>query len=146
LIRPSASRNQVDEAIGDVGLSTLIANWPQGINQRIGPGGCQLSGGERQRLAIARALLQDPRILIIDEATSCLDSPAEIEILQNLRSKFSQASMICISHRSSVASMFPRTLVLSEGRILEDGIQGFDAVNGIKISKPNIQSAPELLS
>jgi ABC-type multidrug transport system fused ATPase/permease subunit len=133
LVRPSASRSQVDEAIGDVGLSTFVANLPQGINQRTGPGGCQLSGGERQRLAIARALLQDPRILIIDEATSCLDCSAEIEILQNLRSKFNQASVICISHRPSIASMFPRILVLSEGRIIEDRIQGFNAVNGAKV-------------
>jgi ATP-binding cassette subfamily B protein len=146
LIRPSASQYEVHEAIRDAGLSNLIANLPQGIHHRIGPGGCQLSGGERQRLAIARALLQDPRILIIDEATSCLDSSAETTILQNLGSKLRMATVIFISHRSSTVSMFPRTLVLSEGRIVEDSIQGFNAVNRTKPSPANIQSASEPLS
>jgi ATP-binding cassette subfamily B protein len=146
LIRPSASQYEVYEAIRDAGLSNLIANLPQGIHQRIGPGGCQLSGGERQRLAIARALLQDPRILIIDEATSCLDSSAESTVLHNLGSKLRMATLIFISHRSSTVSMFPRTLVLSEGRIVEDRIRGSNAVNGTKPSQANIQSAPEPLS
>jgi ABC-type multidrug transport system fused ATPase/permease subunit len=118
---PAAPQRLVDEAIGCVGLSSLIASLPLGIHQRIGPGGCQLSGGERQRLAIARAILQEPGVLILDEATSCLDPAAEASVIQNLRSKFHSATLIVVSHRVSTFGMFRRILVLSRGRIVQDG-------------------------
>jgi ABC-type multidrug transport system fused ATPase/permease subunit len=120
-VRPAASEQELEEAIHLVGLSALVASLRDGFRQRIGPDGCQLSGGERQRLALARALLQKPRVLILDEATSCLDPSAEETILQRLRSNLSLSTLIVISHRLSTFSAFGRVLLLSHGRIASDG-------------------------
>jgi ATP-binding cassette subfamily B protein len=104
-----------------VGLTQYVAALPDGLRQRIGPGGCQLSGGQRQRLALARAILQQPRILILDEATSCLDPSSERLVLGNIRSRLTASTLIVISHRASTFSTFGRLLVLSRGEIVEDG-------------------------
>src|ERR1019366_3464004 len=87
----------------------------------VGPGGCQLSGGQRQRLAIARALLQQPQILILDEATSCLDPSSEALVLRDIRHCLDPSTLIVVAHRLSTVSTFDRVLVLSGGRIVEDG-------------------------
>lgn len=119
-IRPCASDGELQEVIQWVGLSALVATLPDGLRQRIGPGACQLSGGQRQRLAIARALLQRPRILILDEATSCLDTVSEELVLQNLQRFLGESTLIVISHRLSTLPTFQRVLKLSSGRIVED--------------------------
>jgi ATP-binding cassette subfamily B protein len=111
----------LEEVIERVGLSELIASLTDGMGQAIGPGGCQLSGGQRQRLAIARALLECPRILILDEATSCLDSMSEDAVLCNVHRYLPNSTLIVISHRLSTIVQFSRVLVLSEGRIVFDG-------------------------
>jgi ABC-type multidrug transport system fused ATPase/permease subunit len=120
-IRPTASQPELEEAIEMVELSDLVASLPAGVRERIGPDGCQLSGGERQRLALARAFLQKPRILILDEATSCLDPSAEAEILRRLRRTLDLSTFIVISHRLSTFPEFGRVLFLSHGRIVSDG-------------------------
>ena len=120
-VRPAASEQELDEAIQLVGLSSFAASLPHGLRQHIGPDGCQLSGGERQRLALARSFLQKPRVLILDEATSCLDPLAEGTILQRLRSTLSLSTFIVISHRLSTFSTFGRILFLSHGRVASDG-------------------------
>ena len=123
-VRPAASKDELQMVIHYLGLSALIASLPDGLWQRIGPDGCQLSGGERQRLAIARALLQQPRVLILDEATSCLDPSAERIVLENLRRFLKNSTFIVISHRPSILSAFERVLLLSKGRIVHDGYGG----------------------
>ena len=120
-VRPAASEGEVQEVIRSVGLLQLIAAMPDGLRQRVGPGGCQLSGGQRQRLAIARALLQQPRILILDEATSCLDPSSERIILENIHRGLAASTLIVISHRPSTFSTFDRLLVLARGEVIEDG-------------------------
>lgn len=120
-VRMGASEHDLGEVIQSVGLSSFVATLPDGLRQRIGPGGCQLSGGERQRLAIARALLQQPRVLILDEATSCLDPGAEELVLHNIRRKLIASTLIVISHRLTTFSTFARVLTLSGGRIIRDG-------------------------
>ncbi len=119
-VRATASEQELEEAMHMVGLSALIASLPDGIRHRIGPGGCQLSGGERQRLALARAYLRKPRVLILDEATSCLDTLAEATVLGRLR-RISAWALIVISHRPSTLKSFGRVLILSGGRIVDDG-------------------------
>ena len=101
-------------------LDEVVAALPKGPHQRIGPDACQLSGGQRQRLAIARAALQRPRILILDEATSCLDPSSETLILRNMSDYLSASTLIVVSHRASTLAAFGRVLVLSGGRIVED--------------------------
>lgn len=119
-VRPAATENEMQEAIRCVELSQFVAALPDGLRERVGPGGCQLSGGQRQRLAIARAILLQPRILILDEATSCLDSSAERAILENIRLGLVASTLIVISHYPSTFSTFDRILVLSDGTIVED--------------------------
>jgi subfamily B ATP-binding cassette protein MsbA len=118
--RPAVSDRELQEALEIVGLSEFSSTSPNKIGQRIGPGGCQLSGGERQRLAIARAILRKPRLLILDEATSCLDVSAEEPVLENIRKFLTLSTLIVISHRPSTLAVFPRVLVLSNGRIVRD--------------------------
>ena len=120
-VRPASADDELQEAIRSVGLSQFVAALPDGLRQRIGPGGCQLSGGQRQRLAIARAILQQPRILILDEATSCLDPSSERVVLGNIRRSFTASTLIVVSHRASTFSTFGRLLVLCRGEIVEDG-------------------------
>ena len=123
-VRPGASEQELEEALQMVGLTALVRSLPGGPGQRIGPDACQLSGGERQRLALARAILQEPRVLILDEATSCLDPSAEILILEGLRMKLSTSTFIVVTHRESTLSMFRRVVVLSRGWVIEDGGMG----------------------
>jgi subfamily B ATP-binding cassette protein MsbA len=120
-VSTAVSDDQLWDAIRLVGLFDFVSALPDGLQQKVGPSGCQLSGGERQRLAIARALLQRPQILILDEATSCLDQTSEAAILDRLRHVMQAATLIVISHRASTFSAFGRVLVLSSGRIIEDG-------------------------
>ncbi len=132
-VRPSACEQELEEAMQMVELTALIRSLPSGLRQRIGPDGCQLSGGERQRLALARAILQQPRVLILDEATSCLDPCAEASILQELRRSLSMSTFIVISHRFSTFSTFDRVLLLSRGRIVSDGdSRSFLAMRGVQ--------------
>ena len=120
-VRQGTSEPELHRVLQEADLTTLLAELPQGLHQRIGPDGCQLSGGQRQRLAIARALLQRPRILVLDEATSCLDPTAETLVLDNLRLCLSSTTLIVVSHRLSTISAFERILILSQGRIVADG-------------------------
>ena len=120
LVRPTATEQDLWEAIDTVGLTSFVATLPDGLRQRIGPGGCQLSGGERQRLAIARALLQQPRVLILDEATSCLDPTGELSVLDNVRQELAQSTLMVVSHRLSTLCRFERLLFLSAGQLVKD--------------------------
>jgi ABC-type bacteriocin/lantibiotic exporter with double-glycine peptidase domain len=120
LVRSTSTQHDLEEVIRAVGLSSFVATLPDGLRQRIGPGGCQLSGGQRQRLAIARALLQQPRVLILDEATACLDAPGEAAVLENIQRHLPASTLLVVSHRLSTFSAFRRVLILSAGRILDN--------------------------
>ena len=94
---------------------------PQGLDTLIGEQGVRLSGGERQRLAIARALLKDPPILILDEATSSLDSESEREVQQALDFLINGRTTLVIAHRLSTVRNADRIIALEDGRIMEIG-------------------------
>jgi ABC-type bacteriocin/lantibiotic exporter with double-glycine peptidase domain len=119
-VSPGASDCDLRTAIHLADLDDVVASLTAGLHQRIGPDACQLSGGQRQRLAIARALLQRPQILILDEATSCLDPSSEALIFRNVSDYLSASTLIVVSHRASTVVAFGRILALSGGRIVED--------------------------
>lgn len=123
-VRPEASDHELQEVIQLVDLVEVVEALPEGLHQRIGPDGCQLSGGQRQRLAIARALLLRAHILILDEATSCLDPTSEALVLRNVSGYLFASTLIVVSHRASTISGFGRILVLSGGRVVEDSLLG----------------------
>ena len=124
-VRPGASDRDLLTVLHLADLDNLASSLAKGIDQRIGPDGCQISGGQRQRLAIARALLQRPEILILDEATSCLDPSSETLILRNISDYLSASTLIVVSHRPSTVAAFGRILVLSGGRIVKDSVDSF---------------------
>jgi ATP-binding cassette, subfamily B, bacterial MsbA len=140
-VRPAASELDLEEAVQSVELLPLIRSLPEGLRQRVGPGGCQLSGGERQRLAIARALLQQPKVLILDEATSCLDPSTETIVLHNLRRNLSGSTVMVVSHRLSTLNSFERVLILSGGRIVNDLTRDSLLSVQARSSQPSISTA-----
>jgi ABC-type bacteriocin/lantibiotic exporter with double-glycine peptidase domain len=119
-VNPTVSNQELEEVMKNAGLSGVVESLPHGLDQKVGPGACQLSGGERQRLAIARALLQRPHILILDEATSCLDPNSEESILRNICQYLVGSTVIVVSHRHSALSSFARRIVMAGGEIVGD--------------------------
>jgi len=111
----------VVEAAQAANAIDFIERLPQGFDTRIGEGGALLSGGQRQRLAIARALLKDAPILILDEATSSLDSESERLIQEALERIMRGRTTLVIAHRLSTVEHADQILVLDHGRIVERG-------------------------
>jgi subfamily B ATP-binding cassette protein MsbA len=103
------------------GALRFVEALPQGFDTLVGENGVRLSGGQRQRLAIARALLEDPRILILDEATSALDTETERQIQKALDQLRTGRTTLIIAHRLSTVENADRILVLSDGQIVEQG-------------------------
>lgn len=102
-------------------LNEVINNLPDGIETLIGEKGYHLSGGERQRVGIARTVCRDPQILILDEATSSLDSKTEAAIQDSLQKNLKDKTMVIIAHRVSTLKDVDRIYVMDEGRIVEEG-------------------------
>lgn len=119
--KPDAGREEVIRAAKLAGAHSFIVDLPDGYNTYIGERGYTLSGGERQRIAIARALLHDPRILILDEATSALDTETEKLIQDALAILTKDRTTVAIAHRLSTLRNATRLVVLDEGRIAETG-------------------------
>jgi len=119
--RPGASRADVERAAKLAHLDGFIARLPQGYDTQVGERGLKVSGGEKQRIAIARALLKDPPILILDEATSSLDSAAEAAILDALHAATERRTTLVIAHRLSTITDADTILVLDQGLAVEQG-------------------------
>jgi ATP-binding cassette subfamily B protein len=119
--RPEASLEEVLEAAHAAGLAEFIAGLPERYETIIGERGANLSGGQRQRLAIARALLRQPELLIFDEATSHLDTATERAIQDSLRTSLAGKTVVLVAHRLSTIKEADLIYVLHQGRILEQG-------------------------
>lgn len=119
--RPGASEAEVHHAAQQAHLADFIQSLPQGYATQVGERGLKLSGGEKQRVAIARVLLKNPPILILDEATSSLDSISEQAILDALNAVSRQRTTLVIAHRLSTVRDADRIVVMDQGRIVESG-------------------------
>jgi subfamily B ATP-binding cassette protein MsbA len=119
--KPDAPQEEIEQAAIQAHAHEFIRNFPLGYDTVIGDRGAKLSGGERQRLAIARALLKNPPILILDEATSQLDSESERIVQQALDRLIKGRTVFVIAHRLSTVRNAHRIVVLEKGRIVEEG-------------------------
>ncbi len=119
--RPGASEVEIMEAARKANAHQFIEAFPDGYRTRVGERGVQLSGGQRQRVAIARAILRDPAILILDEATSSLDSESESLVLQALDGLMRGRTSLVIAHRLSTVRSADCIFVLKDGTIVEQG-------------------------
>ncbi|QRI88926.1 ABC transporter ATP-binding protein [Delftia lacustris] len=119
--RPQASDAEVMEAARQAGVAEIIERLPQGLDTPVGEGGARLSGGERQRIAIARALIKDAPILLVDEATAALDAENQAAIAQALARLRGRRTLIVIAHQLSTVAMADQIIVLDQGRVSEQG-------------------------
>ena len=122
--RPDATRARIEAAAREVGADAMIGTLPAGFDTPVGQRGSRLSAGQRQLVAFARAVLADPDVLILDEATSSLDLPSERAVQRALRTLLHDRTAVIIAHRLSTVEIADRVLVLDQGRIIEDGPPG----------------------
>jgi ATP-binding cassette subfamily B protein len=119
--RPDATAEDIETAARAVGAWEFITALPDGLDTQVGERGAQLSAGQRQLLAFARALIADPRILVLDEATSNVDLHTEGRIEAGLRRLLAGRTAIVIAHRLSTIRQAGRIVVLDQGRVVEQG-------------------------
>ena len=121
LARPDATAEQVSLALSRAALADFIKGLPEGLATRVGERGVQLSGGQRQRIAIARAFLKDAPLLILDEATSHLDTISEQAVRAALDRLMVDRTTIVVAHRLSTIRAADVILVMDGGRLVESG-------------------------
>ena len=119
--RPDASREQVLEALHAAQCDDILAKLPNGVDARIGSDGTYLSGGEQQRIALARAILKDAPIVVLDEATAFADPENEALIQKAFERLLKGRTVVMIAHRLSTVVGADRIVVLDEGRVAEEG-------------------------
>jgi ABC transporter fused permease/ATP-binding protein len=119
-----ATDAELEEALARARVTPIVAELPKGLETPVGERGVQLSGGQRQRVSLARAILADPRILILDEATSHLDAENEAAIQQALDEVLSGRTAVIIAHRLATVQRADRIVVLDGGRVVEQGTHG----------------------
>src|SRR5262249_25843275 len=137
--RPDATDAEVTAAAATSAAAEFIARLPGAFTATVGDRGVQLSGGQRQRLAIARAVLRQPKILILDEATSALDSELESMVQQSLRALEYRPTTLIIAHRLSTVASVDRVVVLDRGRIVAAGRHD-DLLNGSPFYRQLVQT------
>jgi ABC-type multidrug transport system fused ATPase/permease subunit len=119
--RPGAGRREIEAAARAVGADAFISALPEGYDTEVRRRGVRLSAGQRQLVAFARAFLAQPRVLILDEATSSLDVPSERGVQHALRTLLAGRTAVVIAHRLSTVEIADRVLVIEAGRVVEDG-------------------------
>ncbi|HJQ75004.1 MAG TPA: ATP-binding cassette domain-containing protein, partial [Gaiellaceae bacterium] len=121
--KPDATDEEVQAAAAAVGVDRVAARLSGGLDHEVREGGAGLSAGERQLISIARALLADPRILVLDEATSNIDRPTEVLIEQALDRLLKGRTSIIIAHRLSTVRRADEILVVENGQIIQRGTE-----------------------
>lgn len=119
--RPDASRQEIENAARAAAIDTDILGFPEGYQAVIGERGVKLSGGQRQRLALARALLCDRPVLIIDDALSALDVETEQQVLQGIMERIREKCVVIVSHRVNVLRLAERIVLLDDGALVRQG-------------------------
>ena len=132
--------SQISDVLGKTGLIELVENQPEGLDYVAGDHGSKLSGGQQQRLGIARALITNPRLIVLDEATSSLDSVTEFEITKAISSLRGQTTVITIAHRLSTVREADVVIYLEEGEIIASGT--FEEVRNLV---PNFEKQAHLM-
>jgi subfamily B ATP-binding cassette protein MsbA len=122
--RPEASRAELEAAARAAHADEFVRQLPEGYDTLVGERGVKLSGGQRQRIAIARAVLKDPAVLVLDEATSSLDTESEQLIEDALEKLLVGRTTLIIAHRLSTVRRADRLIVVDQGRIIEEGTHG----------------------
>ena len=118
--KPDATREEIRGAARRAGLDDFIQTLPEGYDTQMGQMSARLSGGERQRVGIARVLLADPDVVVMDEPTSSLDVLHEKELLKTLREQYRGKTLLLISHRLSTLADCTRIVRLEQGRAVEE--------------------------
>lgn len=119
--RPTATQEEIETAAHAAHARAFIEQLPQGYETLVGERGVKLLGGQRQRIAIARALLRNPRLLILDEAISSLDNESEHLVQQALDAFMRDRTTIVIAHRLSTIQHADKIVVIEQGRVVEEG-------------------------
>lgn len=132
---PKATIENIQDVIAAVGLNKLISTLPLGLDTVIGERGSTLSGGEKQRLSIARALLKESKIIIMDEPTSAMDLKTERRIFEDLKDRFKNMTVIVIDHRLSTMRLNPDVVLMEDGGIAESGKYDYLKNNSVKLDE-----------
>lgn len=120
--KPAANLDEIRACARDAAIDDFIQSLPQGYETIVGERGCTISAGERQRIALARALLRNPSILILDEPTAALDPMSEAAVARALAKTLSGRTVLLITHRISLVEIADLAVVLRDGRIVESGV------------------------
>jgi len=118
---PGASDGQLADALQQAGLGDLLRQLPDGLDTMVGQRGKRFSGGERQRIAIARAVLRDRPLLVLDEATSHLDTAREESILDAIAAIAADKAVLVVAHRASAIERADRVVMIEHGQVIETG-------------------------
>ena len=141
--RPEATEDELHEAI-EVAQAGFVYDLPYGLDTRVGEQGLSLSGGQRQRLALARAVLGRPRVLVLDDPLSALDVHTEAQVERALRQVLGQTTALVVAHRASTVLLADRVALLAGGRIIAVGTHRELLANNDRISQPAVAEAEEV--
>ena len=119
--KPDATADEIDKALADAAATNFVRRMPEGLNTNVGEKGVRLSGGERQRVSIARAVLRDAGLLLLDEATASLDAESEQLVQQAIEKSRHGRTTLIIAHRLATVMAADRIVVMNEGKIVEMG-------------------------
>ena len=119
--KPQATEEELWEAIKMANFEADLQRLPQGLETMVGEKGISLSGGQKQRLSIARALIRNPEILILDDSLSAVDAKTESTIIRNIQALRNDKTTLIVTHRLSAVMHANRIIVLEDGRVIEEG-------------------------